>query len=220
MFAKKVPRPHHLRDQPLKWEMIWRELRRIIKPGRAIALFGMQPFTTDLIVSNRDEFRYCWYWECNRAANPFHKDKMPAKVISEICVFGKKCPMFNAPKVLLSKPVWRKAGFGSNLYNVTKVTATERRLKWSKRHPNLLSYRNGFRPLPFQKPTDLCEFLIKAYTNEGDMVLDFCMGSGTTGVACKNVNRRFIGIENEERMFTIAQERIAKVKVWRVQRAG
>jgi site-specific DNA-methyltransferase (adenine-specific) len=221
IFAQRDTRRHPQRDTPLQWDLVWRELRRIIKPGRAILLFGKQPFTTDLITSNRREFRHCWYWETNRPPNPFSNDTMPARVITEICVFGKTTPLFNAPKVVLPKPR-RSTGIRSNLYTIAEKTNYRRSDSWARRHRNLLYFPDEKQQgkLPYQKPVRLCEFLIKAYSHEGDTVLDFCMGSGTTGVACRQTNRHFVGIEKDEQTFASAASRIRKVKVWRVQKAG
>lgn len=206
----------HQRDQPLRWDKIWPELWRITKPQRGILLFAAQPFTSQLIVSNLKDFRYLWYWECSRPASPFHRDKMPAKVVTEICVFGRKCPYYAPPKVLLPKPRHDKAGgFWHNLYNVSG-NRQEKQVSFGGAR-NTVYVPNGRDKFPFQKPVKLLEFFVKIYSCEGDTVLDFCMGTGATGIACMMTGRHFVGIEKDEATFARAKERIERIKVWRFQ---
>jgi site-specific DNA-methyltransferase (adenine-specific) len=205
-----------------KWDIIilfdklWNQYNRIIKNNGAICLFGSQPFTTDLINSNQKYFKYCWYWEKNQGTNFFHAKRMPIRKIEEIIVFYKKQCTYNIQFSEGHIPTNSAKGcsngeiyFGTNKRNYKGGITT--------RFPdNILKFKcvNNYSKLhPNEKPVDLCEYLIKTYTNENELVLDNCIGSGTTAIACLNTDRNYIGFENNEKYFKIAEERIEKKKL-------
>ena len=191
-----------------KWDSIipfapmWEQLKRIIKPNGAIVLFASQPFTSALIMSNTQNYKYCWYWE-KRPVNFLNAKKQPMRNIEDICVFNSR--IYNPQGLIRTKKINRRYNQpetvgGHGLTNISEYT----------NYPNqLIKIINNDRGLhPTQKPVVLMEYLIKTYTNEGEIVLDFTMGSGTTGVAAVNLKRDFIGIELDKGYFDIAQARI------------
>ena len=182
----------------------------MIKDNGAIVLTASQPFTTNLIGSNIELFRYSWVWEKSRPSNFYFARKGPLKYHEDIVVFYKKLPTYNpimwaGEKSHKSKP--------SSSYNNITGTVTNGRANTSKiKFPSSIikvkstdSTRNLH---PTQKPVDLFEYLIKTYTNEGETVLDNCIGSGTTAIACLNTNRQYIGFELDETYHTKSLERI------------
>lgn len=196
-------------DNQIPIHLLWQEYNRIIKDNAIICLFASQPFTTLLINSNLANFKYCWYWIKNQGTNFFHAKRMPIRKVEEICVFhGKKYnPQITDGHVPTNSAKGcsnGKAYHGKNKRDYAGGKTT--------RYPsNILNFNcvdNYSRLHSSQKPIDLCEYLIKTYTVENDIVLDSCMGSGTTCLAAKNINRRFIGIENNEEFFKIAAERL------------
>jgi len=208
-------------DTVIDLELMWEQLKRIIKPNGAIVLFGSQPFTSALIMSNPKMFKYCWVWEKSKASNFVHANFQPLKAHEDICVFslggsaqGSKNPMIYNPQHKKGKPYHR--GYGQNKKEVLSggLTRSHDKCKNSTgdRKPRTVVYNktaeSDGRYHPTQKPVALLEYLIKTYTNECETVLDFTMGSGSTGVACKNLNRSFIGIELDKDYFEIAQDRI------------
>ena len=197
-------------DSIIDLDLMWVQLKRIIKPNGAIVLTASQPFTTTLIASNMKMFRYCWVWEKTEPTGFLNAKKMPMRAHEDIVLFYKKLPLYLPIKTKgheLKRS--RKAADHTELYGrqdkPTEYHSTERyprsviQFRTDKRKSNLH---------PTQKPVALIEYLIKTYTNEGDEVLDFTMGSGTTGVACVNTGRRFIGIEMDEGYFATAMQRI------------
>jgi len=199
-------------DTVIPLEPMWEQLKRIIKPNGAIVMTASQPFTTTLIASNLKMFKYCWVWEKTRASNPYLAKFQPMRVHEDVTVFGFKSLTYNPQKtegkeyMISNKAGGRVAG--------DKKTNSPAYLgkKQSGRYPKtVFTISNSSAEVglhPTQKPVALMEYLIKTYTNETETVLDFTMGSGTTGVACKNLNRSFIGIELDETYFNIAKERI------------
>ena len=195
-------------DTIIPFEPLWAEYERIIKDNGAIVLTGSQPFTTKLIDSNIDLFRYCWVWNKKISGNPLLAKHQPLKVHEDICVFSKKRHNYY-PQMRKGK-MRRKGGGRSKLFDM------EMSAKYSDEYYpiSIIEFSNAKRGVhPTQKPVELFEYLIKTYTNEGETVLDNVMGSGTTGVACKNLNRNFIGMELDENYFNIAKERIEKHEV-------
>lgn len=186
----------------------------MIKDNGAIVLFSDEPFTSQLVNSNLKLFRYKWIWDKQRGSNFQNAHFMPMKCHEEICVFYKKKPTYN-PQWWYSKPYATKArkrkntieglrGGSASDYMTSTVSEDGRRYPLS-----ILSFpRDGSRIHPTQEPVALLEYLIKTYTNEGETVLDNCMGSGSTGVACINTNRNFIGYELDEKYFEIAEKRL------------
>lgn len=199
-------------DSVIPFEPMWAELKRIIKPNGAIVMTASQPFTTMLISSNMKMFRYCWVWEKTMASNFALAKKQPFKKHEDICVFYQKQPTYNPQmeqgKPYLDKERPRSMGVtGDALPSKKAITNTGTRYPSSVQRFSNGNNRNFH---PTQKPVALLEYLIKTYTQENETVLDFTMGSGSTGVAAKNLNRRFIGIELDENYFNIAKERILK----------
>jgi len=201
-------------DSIIDLEKLWAEYERIIKNNGAILLFGSEPFSSSVRVSNPKLYKYDWKWLKSRTTGFQMARKRPMKDYEDIMVFYKKQPIYyNTELVLLDKPInsWRKNGKGGNNLNDVK-TAKNRFQKYTNFNRQTLKFNNehnvGENKHPTQKPLALIEYLIKTYTNEGDLVLDNCMGSGTTGVACKNLNRNFIGIELDPEYFKIAEKRI------------
>ena len=202
-------------DSVIPFDLMWEQLKRIIKPNGAIVMTASQPFTTILISSNMKMFKYCWVWDKGVGVNFFHVKKQPLKVTEDVCVFYIRQPTYNPSMTKREKPIKKSnnnAGESSG-YSIDESCEKYVGRVYKEAYPNvILKYStrsSGSRGLhPTQKPVALMEYLIKTYTNEGDIVLDFTMGSGTTGVACKNTNRNFIGIEKDENYFEIANKRI------------
>jgi len=197
-------------------ELLWESYSRILKKNGVVVLFGAQPFTTALISSNLEWYKYSWVWEKNKAANHVAIKYQPLKIHEDILVFspcgcntGASNPItYNPQGVIWKNEIKnRKSSIkkeGTFKYNSLKEGSFE--IKGTGYPTSILKFDIPYkdRVHPTQKPVDLCEYLIKTYSNEGDVVLDNCMGSGTTGVACKNTNRQFIGIEKNSDYFNIA----------------
>ena len=196
-------------DTVIDLDLMWEHLTRVVKPNGAIVMTASQPFTTTLISSNIKDFRYEMIWQKNRGTGIFNAKKMPLKSHENILIFYKAMPTYN-PQMTVGKPYTAKQGKQSDAFgmNTGKVIVTKNK---GERYPltvHQFKSTNGRNIHPTQKPVALMEYLIKTYTNENETVLDFTMGSGTTGVACRNLNRNFIGIELDETYFNIAKERI------------
>lgn len=196
-------------DITIPFDKLWEHYNRIIKDNGAILLFSQQPFTSKLVCSNLKMFRYEWIYEKTQKTGFLNARKMPLKKHENICVFYKKLPVYN-PQFTKGKPYVRKSSIiGSKCYREAELTA---RVNNGVRYPvDILRFNNANnakKKHPTEKPVDLCEYLIKTYTNEGDLVLDNCMGSGSTGVAAINTGRNFIGIEKDKNFFEIAKNRI------------
>ncbi len=203
-----------------KWDSIipinemWLRLKKLKKENTPTILFGKEPFSSNLRLSNLAEYKYDWIWVKNRGTNFLNCKKMPLFGYENVCVFYKKNPFYQ-PQMKTGKPYKCRQGkqtgaFGTN--NNKKIYT----VNCGERYPlNILNFKsqNGRNIHPTQKPVELLEYLIKTYTNVGDIVLDFTMGSGTTGVACKNLNRNFIGIELDKKYFDIAEKRINETTV-------
>lgn len=202
-------------DSPINLEKLWEHYKRIIKPEHAIVLFGQQPFTTRLISSNYEWFKYCWTWEKNRCPNFMMAKYAPLKTTEDLIVFsdGKintntKNKMVYYPQGLIevNKSVTSNVKKeGVNIYNCLNKSYVQKNSNYPK---NILKFdtENGLHPT--QKPVPLLEYLIKTYTLENEVILDNCMGSGSTGLAAKKLNRDFIGIEIDDNYFNIAKQRI------------
>jgi len=194
-------------DLPLMWE----QLKRIIKSNGAIVLFGSEPFSSFLRVSNIKMFRYDWIWEKEQGIGFANANKMPMKKHEVVSVFYKKLPKY-CPQGLLpfSKKVVRKETDVGEYMGKNGVSNTTYEQKYTNYPTSVLEFsRNKVGTVhPTQKPVALMEYLINTYTQEGETVLDFVMGSGTTGLAAKNLNRKFIGIEKDAGYFEIARQRL------------
>lgn len=199
-------------DAVIPFEPLWEQYERVIKENGAIVLFAAQPFTAVLATSNLKLFRYEWIWEKPIATGFFNANFQPLRAHENILVFYKSKPTFNPIKTFgHPRKTAKRRDIGSEHYgkqvNIKAYDSTER----YPRSVQLIGrdkQKSNFHPT--QKPVALCEYLIRTYTHEGETVLDNTMGSGTTGVACVNTGRSFIGIEQEQKYFEIAQERIAK----------
>ena len=198
-------------DIIIPFDKLWEHYNRIIKDNGAIVLFGSQPFTSLMITSNLKNFRYCLVWEKNKFSDFLNAKKKPMKTNEDIAIFYKKQPTYN-PQYWYSMPYTRwntqsavdkQTNYGNHKENFVESLD-------GKRLPTtVLKFNRIERPKhPTQKPVDLLEWLIKTYSNEGEVVLDNCMGVGSTGVACKNLKRSFIGIELNDVYFDIANESI------------
>jgi site-specific DNA-methyltransferase (adenine-specific) len=199
-------------DSVIPFEDMWRELKRIRKDRTPIVLFGSEPFSSALRMSNIKEFKYDWIWKKTKAGNFQLCRKQPMKYHEIISVFYKKFPTFNLFNLRkLDRPIKSsRKNKGSNLGHCTdkgNYFQTETGF-----HFSILEFSNksgkGYSYHPTQKPLALLEYLIKTYTNEGDLVLDFTCGSGTTLVVCEKLNRKWIGIEINEEYCEIAKQRI------------
>ena len=192
-------------DAVIPFEPMWRELRRLIKPGGAIVLFASQPFTSALVMSNPSGFRYTWVWEKEQGVNFMLSKKQPMKVHEDVAIFCDTSPKYN-PQMTAGKPyVSGNGDSGEVTGRVKKVQTTNAGTRFPR---SIQKFRRETGLHPTQKPVALLEYLIRTYTNESEAVLDFTMGSGTTGVACVNTGRNFIGIEKDAEYFRIAQDRI------------
>jgi site-specific DNA-methyltransferase (adenine-specific) len=208
-------------DSVIPFEPMWEQLKRVIKPNGAIVLFGSQPFTSVLIASNLKMFKYCWVWNKVRGSNFFAAKFQPLNNTEDIIVFseggannGTKKPVPYYPQGIENCNIVSKnsKSVGGKVGDAHKTTI-ERGGKYTqttKGYPNKLLevIRDATSLHPTQKPVALLEYLIKTYTQENETVLDFTMGSGSTGVAALNTNRRFIGVEMEEKYFDIGANRM------------
>ena len=201
-------------DSIIPFDAMWNRLNKLIKPNGVIVLFGMGSFTAKLILSNEKDHRYNLIWNKKLPSGFLNANRMPLPVHEDIIVFYKKSPTYN-PQKFVGKPNNSKGNLNkknkNNNYGDFKMVDNSSKddnlkfprsiLEFQKSHPSKSVH-------PTMKPVKLMEYLIKTYTNEGKIVLDFTMGSETTGVACKNTNRKFIGIELDEKYFNIAKDRI------------
>jgi site-specific DNA-methyltransferase (adenine-specific) len=200
-------------DTSIPFEPMWTELKRVIKPNGAILLHGSQPFTSALVMSNPTMFRHEWIWLKNRGSNFANTVREPFKEHEQIL-------MFSPGKWTYNKQMQERTGGGASRveYGIAFKSKSENYREFEGRDHTVLpklrvpsswqKFNTEVGLHPTQKPVDLCEYLIKTYTNVGESILDFTMGSGTTGVACKNLGRKFIGIELDPKYFEIAERRI------------
>lgn len=205
-------------DSIISLEELWKQYCRIIKENGAIVLFAQTPFDKVLGASNLKMLRYEWIWEKTQATGHLNAKKMPMKAHENLLVFYKKLPTYDPQMTEGHEPIHSYTKY------ITTQNNTEIYGKMNKeisgggetiRYPrSVLTFPSDKQTCylhPTQKPLALCEYMVKTYTNEGDLVLDNCMGSGTTGLSCKNLNRKFIGIEKEEEYFNIAKDRLKEV---------
>ena len=198
-------------DSIIPLDKLWKQYKRIIKDRVAIVLTASQPFTTKLISSNMEWFRYCWVWEKEQGVDPFMTKYRPLNNYEDVCVFYKKQSTYN-PQMEEGEPYHTIRDKISRDYEITntKMKMTET-VNDGYRYPTrILEFKQEKGKHPTQKPVALFEYLIKTYTNENEIVLDNVIGSGTTAVACLSTNRKFIGFEIEEKYYNIALKRIGK----------
>ena len=203
-------------DSVIPLEPMWKELKRITKPNSAIVLMAAQPFSSVLICSNLSMYKYEWIWVKNLKTGNLNARRMPMGGHETVQVFYNKPPTYNPQKRQRTTEVKSGNKFNSKTENYGKQREIyiDRQSDWINPDTVLKNidcvHNSSGKVHPTQKPVALMEYLIKTYSNEGMTVLDFCVGSGTTGVAAKNLNRNFIGIEMDEGYFKVAQERIEK----------
>lgn len=192
---------------------LWENLTRVCKPNAAMLFFAQMPFAAELVTSNRKMFRYEWIWQKSNKTGFLNAKKMPLKEHENILVFYRKAPTYN-PQMVKGERHSRAAGKRSNNYGAFHPV-----LSWSDEYypGDIITFPCIFHTAekqahPTQKPVPLLEYLIRTYTNPDETVLDCCMGSGSTGVACGNTGRGFIGMELDAGYFAIAQERIQAAK--------
>ena len=207
-------------DTIIPFEPLWEQYKRIIKKNGAIVLFGAEPFTSMLICSNISWFKYNWIWQKDKATGHLNAKKQPMRTVETISVFYKNQCVYNPqldkkPKKNI-RPATTKRKNIQNYGSMDKESV--RGIPIDMSYPkDILSFRGCFGDKgksnhPTEKPVALLEYLVKTYTNDGETVLDNCMGSGSTGVACVNTGRNFIGIELDKEYFQIAKERIENCK--------
>lgn len=201
-------------DTIIPFEPLWEQYERVIKTNGAIVLTAQQPFTSALIMSNPKSYRYNWVWDKVISTNFMNAKKMPLKGFEDVCVFYKKLPTYN-PVMTEGKPFIDKRNnvlkerVSKEIYGTMPLPMEQK--NEGTRYPRgfiKISARNNKPIHPTQKPVALMEYLIKTYTNEGDLVLDNVAGSGTTGVACQNLNRNFILMEQEPEYVEIIKQRL------------
>ncbi len=199
-------------DSVIPFDQLWKQYNRIIKGNGAIVLTATQPFTTALIQSNRRMFKYCWYWIKNQPTGfPFAKYQ-PMRCVEEIAVFYKNLPRYTPQGLIkLDKPIKNKGKTIEGGIYRTGTLSKDTETYYTNYPRQTLDFKCERGLHPTQKPVALFEYLIKTYTNKGDVVLDNCIGSGTTAVACINTGRQFIGFEQEEKYYKTTLERIAKI---------
>jgi len=199
-------------DSIIPLEPMWKELKRIAKDRAAIVMTASQPFTTTLISSNMGMFKYEWIWEKTRFSNQMLAKIQPLKIHENILVFSNGKTKYNPQGLIcVDKLIKQGEKITDNIGGGKRKTEYYQEFGNYPKSIQLVKNETGLHPT--QKPVALMEYLIKTYTNEGDTVLDFCMGSGTTLVACKKTNRNGIGIEKDPSYFQIAQKRIENTQV-------
>ena len=205
-------------DSVIDFELMWEQLNRIIKPNGAVVLFGSEPFSSALRMSNIKNYKYDWIWDKQRGVGMSTVKHRPMKQHEIISVFSNKkhkyYPIKTPREKILDSSKWSfnkihtENGNFDSKGKPGRVYNDKFPVSILKYHKDKAECNNTKRVHPTQKPIPLMEYLIKTYTNENETVLDFTMGSGSTGVACKNTNRNFIGIEQDDKYFEIAKQRI------------
>ena len=219
-------------DEVIPFKDLWEQYNRVVKKNAPIVLFGSQPFTSLLVSSNIKNFKEELIWLKNRAGSGMQSNQKHIKIHENICVFANSGSYtYNPQKWLIEEKefITQRKTFKKNEYIGNRIygaTTRTRKEDTGERNPiSIVSCRVPFTPQkdrvyneevdlryhPTQKPLELMRYLVRTYSNEGDIILDSCMGSGTTGVVCKELGRKFIGIEKEESYYRIAEERISRV---------
>ena len=206
-------------DSVIDFELMWEQLNRIIKPNGAIVLFGNEPFSSTLRVSNIKNYKYDWVWDKKKPTGMLNAKRQPLRRVENVMVFYKKQCTYNPQKIMnpngsekRSLYAYSRENEGGETTGKIKKGGVSSNYEADKLLPvNVQVFKKPNKPKhPTQKPIKLMEYLIKTYTNEKETVLDFTMGSGSTGVAAKNLKRNFIGIEQDANYFDIATDRISK----------
>jgi len=198
-------------DVVIPFKSMWKRLNKLIKPNGAIILFGSEPFSSALRISNIKEYKYDWKYQKNKTTGFLNAKKQPLNDNEDICVFYKKQCTYN-PQMTVADKIYKRGNVKRKKSDCYGNEKDFKQVDTGLRYPKRIQYFNNNKTQeqlhPTQKPVVLMEYFIKTYTNEGETVLDFTMGSGTTGLACKNLNRNFIGIEKEQKYCDVAAERI------------
>ena len=204
---------HNKWDSVIPLDKLWKQYKRVIKDNGCIALFGQGMFTADLMYSNKKWWKYNLIWDKVLTNGFLNANRMPLRSHEDIAIFYNKPPTYNPQKVLGKKNHTKgkvkqnknnnygKHNFVDNSDELGNMKHPKSILTFTRPHSSVMKH-------PTEKPVEVCEWLIKSYTNEGDVVLDNCMVSGTTGVACENTNRKFIGMELNKEYFEQAVNRI------------
>ena len=195
-------------DTVIDLDLLWSQYERIIKDNGAIVLFAQVPFNIVLGYSNLKLLKYEWIWEKEQGTGHLNAKKMPLKSHENIMVFYKKPPTYNPQMVGNEVRTVKRSGNKSKTTNYGDFIEIKESTYIGRYPKDIIKFNKDKGYHPTQKPVALLEYLIKTYTNEGELVLDNCMGSGSTGVGCINTDRRFLGIELDEGFFNIAKERI------------
>lgn len=198
-------------DVVIPFEPLWEQYKRIIKDKGAVVLFGNQPFTTLLIASNLNGFKYCWQWDKKIPAGMSYARFRPMQQTEDIAVFTNNGGISNYYPQMIKRDKPIKAGGMVQSQSAASIGYKALKKTYEEKQPVTLIQFDKIRRgslHPTQKPVALLEYLIKTYTLEGETVLDNCMGSGSTGVACLNTKRNFIGIEKDDKYFEVAKKRI------------
>ena len=213
-------------DTIIDLERMWIGLKRICKNNSAVALFGTEPFSSILRLSNLSNYKYDWIWDKVTARGHLVAKIRPLQQTENICIFQNKHKINYYPQMII-RPENKIERRKTREYARTEIIGGNKKIlppkiydKWYPKNIITISNANSSNESlhPTQKPLFLMEYLIKTYSNEGDTVLDFCMGSGTTGVACKNLNRNFIGIEKEKEYYDIAVKRINETMIDKLEK--
>lgn len=208
-------------DSVIPFDEMWLRLNKLIKPNGAIVLFGSEPFSSALRMSNIKNYKYDWVWRKSLAPNFMNAKNCPLKKHELVHIFsngtianGSKNKMpYNPQGIIEVNQKWKRPNKIKSEHNYQRPShKLERNITHTGYPDSILEFKLGNNKTqhPTQKPVALMEYLIKTYTNEGELVLDFTMGSGSTGVACVNLNRNFIGIEKDDKYFEIAEKRMNK----------
>ncbi len=216
-------------DSVIPFEPMWERINKLIKNNGCIALFGSEPFSSMLRCSNIKNYKYDWIWKKNKSQGFLNAKKMPLKSYETISIFYKSNPVYNPQGLIKINKIVKNTGtknITSTKENGDKTAANNAvknefyKQEFTNYPTQILEFKNSSNKQvhPTQKPVDLLEYLIKTYTNENETVLDFTMGSGSTGVACINTNRKFIGIEKEEKYFGISVDRIERAEIDKIKK--
>ena len=202
-------------DAVIPFQPMWTAVRRVLKPNGAAVFTASQPFTSALVMSNPGEFKHEWVWEKNKATGHLNANRRPMRAHEDVLVFSSAQPLYRPQITDGHRPMncYTQSGNG-DCYGATNRPSGGGSTKRYPRSVQSFAVVNNDSPEkhhPTQKPVALMEYLIRTYTNEGETVLDFTMGSGTTGVACANTGRKFIGIERDPDYFKIAEQRISSI---------
>ena len=195
-------------DTIIPFDKLWEQYKRVAKPSAAIVLFGAEPFSTLVRMSNLDMYHYDWIWEKNNSVGFLQANKRPLRIFENICVFYKEQPTYN-PQGLIYKPkTQRRGSVGGNYHSAKSNEYVSEYENYPKDILRFAKDTDGFHPT--QKPVNLLRYLLATYSNEGDTILDNCIGSGTTAIAAIREKRHFIGFELNEEYYEKAMKRIKK----------